>query len=893
MTADSRAGWPPAGEQAKTNSISHISFYVLLFILLLAFGLRILNAGGLRMWGDEGYSVYSAHRTLAAITFQGAENDPHPPLYYYLLHFFMPVAGTSELALRFFSTFFGVATVPLLYSIARYLFDTRTGLLAAALAAAAPFHVYYSQEIRMYALAIFLATLATYWFVRWFGGASPRSLWLYAISMLLALYTLYHTAFVFLAEGIFLIAYLKSRRALVVRWVAISSAVVALFLPWFVLRFSSTLGHLEDRAGHNIQSLPLFIARGFSALTVGATVPSPNALATIFAALIALGLVVGFRTRRSRFGDGAILSLALVPIVAVYPLYLLLPIFVSRLFALAFAPLAVLIARSVALVDRRIALAVALVIVGVAGYSLNDYFFRYDRYNPAAEDYMPVIRAIEQDARPGDVVLFHANWQMGYFLSHYRGAAIRYGELANSQDLSSAVAEARNVWAVVQGFDYLDAEGWLAKHAFPIGGEKFGQIRLAAYRTGMPTRGERYAAPVLYDNGMALLGYHINGQPVESGRGAVTIQLDWQATRTINADYRISTRLTNTRGDIIWAQDDAPPASGEMPTVVWQPQQTIEDRHAFVVPPGTPPGVYSAEIAVYESSVQRVSSIVAPENQRGAFLKLGTVEIVRASQAVQVDIPMSAKGGSADWNQIGLVGAAVWADQITPGDALPLTLYWQAREAPARDYAATIQLVDAAGRVHAPLVYHPVNDSFPTSQWSPGEIWLDKLALKVDADMPSGEAVVQIGLDGKIVNVGRVAVHTREHHYDSPSPQHPLTAILGKKIALLGYDLVDDNLTLYWRALDALDERYTVFVHLLDASGNIVAQQDDEPQDGSAPTTSWLRGEVIADEHAVKIPNTPGQYTVIVGMYQPATGARLVLDDDKSDHVILQRITVN
>ncbi len=868
------------------------ALYPLLLILLLAFALRALNAGALNMWGDEGYSVYSAHRSLAAITLEGAENDPHPPLYYYLLHFYMPVAGASELSLRLFSIFPSIATIALLYIIGRRLFDARVGLLAAAFAAIAPFFVYYSQEIRMYALAIFLTTLATYLLLRWFTGVGRRWALLYAAVMLVALYTLYHTAFVLLAQAIFLIGFLRSRRAFVFRWFAVTCGVVLLFLPWLLLRFSSTLGHLEDRAGHNIQSLPVFIARGFSALTVGATIPSPNALTAFFAILIALGIFIGFSARRVHYGDGLMLWLALVPIVAVYPLYLLLPIFVSRLFALAFAPLALLLARSITLLDRRLALVAALVVVAIAAYSLNDYNFRYNRYNPAAEDYLPVVRAVEQGAQPGDIVLFHANWQMGYFLSHYRGAPIQYGELTNPHDLSRAVAQPRNIWAVIQAFDYLDAEGWLAQNAFPLGARKFGQMRLVAFRAGTPTRGEQYVTPVLYDNGMALLGYHINDEPVESGRGAVTIQLDWRATRAVTADYRISTRLTDARGDIIWAQDDAPPAGGAVPTATWQANQTIQDRHAFMVPPGTPPGLYSAQIVVYESGVERVSSVIAPENLRAASLSLGPIEIVRASESAPVDVPVTASGVRVDWGEIGLVGVEGVGLQVAPGDALPLTFYWQALERPSQAYTTTVQLVDASGRAHTALVYRPANDTFPTNRWSPGEIWIDRIALKVDADTAPGAATLYLGLDGKSVPVGSVPVYAREHHFDLPSPQYPLSVTFGQKIALRGFDYDAGKLTLYWQALDEMNERYSVFVHLLDATGNIAAQRDSEPQNGLAPTTSWLRGEVIVDDYALDVPRAPGAYTLIVGLYQPATGARLDLGDGASDHIVLMPITV-
>jgi mannosyltransferase len=69
---------------------------LLLAILLSAFAIRMYHAASLGMWGDEGFSVYSANHDLATITFEGKQLDPHPPLYYYLLHFWLLICGYSE-----------------------------------------------------------------------------------------------------------------------------------------------------------------------------------------------------------------------------------------------------------------------------------------------------------------------------------------------------------------------------------------------------------------------------------------------------------------------------------------------------------------------------------------------------------------------------------------------------------------------------------------------------------------------------------------------------------------------------------------------------------------------------------------------------------------------------
>lgn len=892
-----------------TNSRKRL--LLLLVIIFLAFALRMARIGELHMWGDEAYSVFSAHRTLAAITFEGAENDPHPPLYYYLLHFYMPAAGASELALRFFSVFPGLLTVALLYAIGKRLFNPQAGLAASAVAAIAPFAVYYSQEIRMYALAIFLTTLALYFFVRLLNGNETRRLWLaYALAMFLALFSLYQVAFVFLAEGLFLLTLFGKRRAFVLRWFAVSGTVVVLYLPWLAFRFSSTLGHLEDRAGRTIQSFPVFVARGFAALTVGSTLAPTEALAlsAVFALVIAAALVLALRVRRANLNDWLLLALVAVPIVAVYPLYLLLPILVARLFALAFAPLALLVGRSLLLLDRRLALPLALAIAAISAYSLNDYIFRFDRYNASAEDYIPLIQAVEKDAKAGDMVLIHADWQLGYFLSHYQGPPIEYGQLPNRADLSRAVAQPRTIWAVVQGFTRLDPADWLVQHSFPLGETQFGQMHLMRFQTGAPSRGERFAEPLLYDNGIALLGYRANGEPLESGRGRATVELDWRATTKIAEDYTISLRLTDEQGEIVWAQDDGPPATGTLPTSEWQPDQTVTDYRVFTIPPGTPPGDYTLRLVMYQSTSKSPANVIAPENWRGQAVPLGNIAVSRPTPPVPVTVPDSLKG---QWNEVALAGFESGAKEIMAGGTFPLTLYWQAQSKPALDYAAAVQVIDAAGTVRETATFRPGNPSFPTTAWNAGETWVDKTSLTVDASAAGGDATLTLGLVnaasgqavGSPVALAHVKINTRQHDFTLPKPQQPLSANFDNKIKLLGYNLASSilrpseslNLTIYWQSLAPVKDRYSVFVHLLDASGNLVAQRDSEPEEGAAPTTSWLQGEVIADTYVVSLPPAlaPGDYVLETGIYLAATGTRLPLADQAGDHLTLTQIRVN
>jgi hypothetical protein len=108
----------------------------------------------------------------------------------------------------------------------------------------------------------------------------------------------------------------------------------------------------------------------------------------------------------------------------------------------------------------------------------------------------------------------------------------------------------------------------------------------------------------------------------------------------------------------------------------------------------------------------------------------------------------------------------------------------------------------------------------------------------------------------------------------------------GERIMLLGLDqeLLDDGLQLilYWQAERPLDQNWTVFVHLMDSVGTLVAQRDRQPRDGHYPTSVWDQGEVVDDRHFLALPNlSDGVYQVVVGLYSTESNQRLpVLDGE-------------
>jgi len=200
------------------------------------------------LWYDEAFAVlYSSlspeqmvYGTVTPVSDAGAA-DVHPLLYYFILHGWMGLAGSSPLAARFLSVILGMITVGLLWRLADGSMGRRVGLAAALLAAANPFHVAYSQEARMYALLALAAVAATWGLLRALGDSRGRWWILYVVGAALTLYAHNLGAFHLAALHFLVLARRQWRRRLAALLLA-DAAVAALFLPWLLAVLPGQLG---------------------------------------------------------------------------------------------------------------------------------------------------------------------------------------------------------------------------------------------------------------------------------------------------------------------------------------------------------------------------------------------------------------------------------------------------------------------------------------------------------------------------------------------------------------------------------------------------------------------------------------------------------------------------
>ena len=149
--------------------ISH--YYVLAAIFLFGAYLRFTLLGRQSLWFDEADIVVRAQRSwsdvLSTFTIQG-ENGP---LYNVVLAAWIRIAGVSEAAVRFPSAVAGVLAIPAIYILGRQIGGKQSGLLAAGLLAISPYHIWYSQEAKMYSIVALLSIVRRSFF---FSRSTPR-----------------------------------------------------------------------------------------------------------------------------------------------------------------------------------------------------------------------------------------------------------------------------------------------------------------------------------------------------------------------------------------------------------------------------------------------------------------------------------------------------------------------------------------------------------------------------------------------------------------------------------------------------------------------------------------------------------------------------------------------
>lgn len=181
----------------------------LLVIIAVSAVLRFYKLDTQSLWIDEIFSLLQAHpdKSFKEIYLYLKEYDVHPPLYYFLLHVFVKIFGYSAVAARGLSVVLGVGGIGAIYLLGKEISDKKTGLIAAVLACFNFFHLYYSQEARMYSLLFLTTTFSFYYLIKFIKKPTYRTAIVHALFATAMLYTQFFALFALLAQYIILLVY--------------------------------------------------------------------------------------------------------------------------------------------------------------------------------------------------------------------------------------------------------------------------------------------------------------------------------------------------------------------------------------------------------------------------------------------------------------------------------------------------------------------------------------------------------------------------------------------------------------------------------------------------------------------------------------------------------------
>ena len=332
-------------------------------------------------------------------------------------------------------------------------------------------------------------------------------------------------------------------------------------------------------------------------------------------------------------------------------------------------------------------------------------------------------------------------------------------------------------------------------------------------------------------------------------------------------------------------------------------------------------------IAIWQRGAERreLISYVASDYAATFDATLSTPDLFtnrpRTDYMADVPAPLAIQLG----DEMVLRGVKLPATPAEAGDSAEILLYWEALSAEEPDLRISLQLT-ALGRTWAQEDCVVDCGLLDSGDWYAGRLFIGRYSLPLPANLAASWYTLGLGAyrfewnegrkeairvpvhdpagqawDGERLTLGKLQVGEPQ----ALTPRYSLDAVFGDRAGLFGVDVASPTvapgdmitITLFWRCLGTFPDGYTVFLHVVDAQGAIVAQKDSPPQQGQNPTWLWVPGEIVVDPYDIMLPDSlsPGSYMVSAGLYLPSTGERLSAvsgEGATSDHVQIARLVV-
>lgn len=450
--------------------------------------LRVYLLADKSIWLDEAFSIALSQHDFGELLRLTVVTDAHPPFYYLVLKAWT-VLGHGEGIVRLLSALLGAISIPLMYLVGAALYDRArdAGLLSATILTFSPFHIWYAQEARMYAMLTFLVLASAFFFIRALRDNEVKDWVGYALATALALYTDNGAIWYVLAIVCFSVLSRRRFQGRARNWILSHVVIALLYAPWLPSLYRQTQQVTES-----------FWLAPPSFATVLETFLDFNSLNFPIVALSVLYMTVIFLWAYLVPGGGWQRRLAsmwlFVPLLASLLLSLRQPIFLSRNLIVASLGYYLLIVDTIRKFDSRRATAfllAPLLLMNLVSIGMNAWVEEKEDWRGLVTD-VANHAAAQTEARRGEsLILFvpsYAELPFAYYFDGYgldvetqgypQDELLLHSDADEVGSLETLLADRPVVWLVLRDVETVDPQwevkAWLDGHGFVRGAELSG-----------------------------------------------------------------------------------------------------------------------------------------------------------------------------------------------------------------------------------------------------------------------------------------------------------------------------------------------------------------------------------------------------------------------------------